>query len=276
MQVSKIRLNNGNMTFPKTTSDTFNHNDYDDIQTLLGDVLGIGENGYGLALIRSSPIEIDDTVTALEWNNLVYDTNILHQHITNTTTSTPYVSTGSSVITAASVNELYATNTWLYDDSRRYTCHPSQFAISTGTSVLFYPGGDSLRTLPWGVDTNAITHKVVSQFANRLSARYYFNIGSYLTLTPYYQGIGVNDLDAEWANFIDYLRQPANQFIYDRRLYNTYSSTTTAWTSGTLHVSIDANRSADLASIEFVTTYSNNANPDLLITPAVGIYNITL
>ena len=265
------------MTFPKTTTDTLSHYDYNDIQLLVGDTLGLGENGYGFALIRSNPVELNDKVTALNWNNLVYDTDILYQHITNTNTSTRYVGTGSSYIQASDVNQLYATSAWLHDDSRRYTCHPGQFEISSGTSILFYPGGDSLRTLPWGVSDSSITHKVVSQFANRLSARYYFNIGSYLTFTPYYQAnTGINDLDAEWANFIDYLRQPANQYIYDRSKYITYSTTTTEWTSGTLHVSVTANRSSNQDSIEFVTTYNNDASPNLLILPTVGIFNITL
>ena len=277
MQGLKIRLNNGNMTFPKTYGDTLSYYDYNDIQTYLNDTLGIGENGYGLASIRSGPIEVNNKVTAADWNNLVHDINMLSLHINNYIASIPYIATGTDVITTAIANNLYTTATFLHDDSRRYTCHPSQFEISSGTSILFYTGGDSLRTLPWGVSTNAITHKVVSQFSSRLAARYYFNIGSYLTLTPYYQsGTGINDLDAEWANFIDYLRQPANQYIYKRNEYENYSSTTTAWTSGTLHVSVTANRSSDQSSIEFVTIYSNDSSPNLLITPAVGIYNITL
>jgi hypothetical protein len=264
------------MTYPVNSGDTINHNDHNGIQSLLEDVLGLGENGYGLPLIRSNPLGTSNRTTALEWNNLVYDTDILYQHITNTSTTIQKVTTGTTVVQAAQTNELYSTVAWLYDNSRRYTCHPGQFVISTGSSILFTGGGKSLRTLPWGVDNNSITHRVVSQFANRLAARYYFNIGSYLTFIPYYQGEGLNDLDAEWANFIDYLRTPGNEYIYDRTKYINYDSTTTEWTSGTLHVSITADRSPDQSSIEFITQYRNDASPTLLISPAVGIYNITL
>lgn len=274
MQVSKFRLNSVTMTFPVSFGDTIAQNDFNATQSILEDVLGLGENGYGLTSIQSNPISNTSRVKATQWNYLLADLDAVSQHITGQVTNISYVSTGTTAITNTMINDMY--NTALSLEPSRYTVDSSQFLVSTGTSTTFYTGGTSLRTLPWGVATNVITHRVVTEFPNRLAARYYFNLGSYLTLTPYYEGIGLNDLDAEWGNFIDYINLPGNQYQYGRTQYTTYGSTTTAWTSGTLHVSVTANRATDQASIEFVTTYSNDASPNLLITPAVGIYNITL
>lgn len=263
------------MTFPTTTSTVIIHEDYNSIQVIAEDIMGLGENGYGLASIQSNPVTPGRRVKATQWNYLLNDVNSIYQHVTGEFTSTQSVTTGTTQVSSNMANNLYGTVQWLQD--RRYTAHESQFLVSTGSSTVFYNNGTSLRTLPWGVGSNAITHRVVTEFENRLSARYYFNLGCYLTFTPYYEGTtGLNDLDAEWADFIDYLVDPANQYRYDRTQYITYSSTTTAWSSGTLNVSVVANRAVDQSSVEFIITYSNDASPSLLISPAVGIFNITL
>ena len=260
---------------PTSTGDILYHTDFTETQSALEDILGLGQNGYGIPSLKSNPVSPDGKIKAYQWNDLLYDFNAFHEHVTGAVTSTQLVVTGTTVVSHNMANDLYYTTQSLI--ANRYTAHPSQFLISDGgVSTTFYSGGDSLRTLPWGVDSSIITHKVVTQFPNSLAARYYFNLGCYLTYTPYYEGDGLNDLDAEWANFIDYLREPAQVHIYDRAKFVNYDSTTTEWTSGTLHVSIQADRSDDFKSIEFTVIYQNDASPNLLISPAVGIYTITL
>jgi hypothetical protein len=263
------------MSLPTTTDAIITATDFNATQVILEDILSISENGWGLTAIQSNQVSTGKRVYASDWNSLLSDLNTVHQHITGGFTSTAAVITGTTVINHNLANDLYDVTQSLI--ANRYSVNPNQFLISDGgSSTIFYGGGDSLRTLPWGIDTNVITHRVVTQFPNRLAARYYFNLGCYLTYTPYYSGTGLNDLDAEWANFIDYLRDPAQTYTYDRQKFVSYDSTTTAWTSGTLHVSITADRAADFKSIEFIVEYRNDATPELLISPAVGIYTITL
>ena len=123
---------------------------------------------------------------------------------------------------------------------------------------------------------NNITHKVVTTFPNRLAARYYFNLGCYLTFVPYYQGTGLNDLDVEWAEFIDHLRAPEQELRYGRNEFINYSSTVTSWSSGTLSVSFAAAKSVNETEIEFTTIYSNNASAALIVSPAVATWSITV
>lgn len=275
MAIKSIGLNSVNMTFPKYSTDLIDHNDFDDLQLVLEDIMGLGENGYGITSIQSNPVAQGRSIKATQWNYLLADTNSVYQHVNNVFTSTQAVTTGTTVIDHSLANELSGTISNL--QTLRYTVHPGQFLISDGgSSTVFYGGGDSLRTLPWGISTNIITHEISTQFPNRLAARYYFNQGCYLTYTPYYQGTGLNDLDAEWANFIDYLRSPSQAYTYGRQQFITYDSTTTEWSSGTLHVSITADRATAQDAVNFTIDYRNDASPNLLISPAVGIYTITL
>jgi len=263
------------MSLPTYTGNIINHNDFNEIQSTLENILGVGQDGYGIPSLKSNPVNYNSKITAFQWNDLLYDVNALHEHITGAFTSTQSVVTGTTVVNHSIVSDIYHVTQSLIPN--RYTAHPSQFLISDGgISTIFYNNGDSLRTLPWGIESNVIRHKVVTQFPSAIAARYYFNLGCYLTYTPYYEGTGLNDLDTEWANFIDYLRAPDLTYIYDRDKFVTYDSITTNWTSGTLHVSIQADRAIDFKSVEFTITYQNDASPNLLISPAVGTYTITL
>lgn len=254
---------------------------YTALHDLMDDILGIGENGWGLPLLASNPTSAGRVARAYEYNNLLIDINLAHRHITNANTTTANVVTGTTVISASYVNELSDTVNWLHDDSRRYTCHPDQFfyvnLAGGGSSSNFIPKeGTSTRTLAWGAnDITQIQHNVTCAFRNGLAARYYFNQGNYLTWTPCYVGNGVNDLDAEWANFIDHLRGTGLEYRYGRAEYLTGDSTT-VYTSGTLYINVLANRSDDQSVVDFTIQYGNNNTPNFLITPAVGSYLITL
>jgi len=255
--------------------------DFDALQELVTDVLGIGENGWGFPSTISRPANPSITIPVEGYVSLLNDINLIHKHITNTNSSTQAV-TSSSVISASYFNTLIDTTAWLRDPSRRYTCHPDMFARDpiTNTSTFYYDS-TSTRTLPWGGNTGVtqIQHKMTTTFPNRLTARYYFNSGCFLTFNPYYEAPSttLNDLDAAWQNFIDDFYSPGGRrYVYDRQKYVTYDTTTTEWTYEDLYISVKADRSDDQASIDFTITYGNRLIPTLLITPAVGVYTITL
>lgn len=260
-----------------TAGTTATHLDFNLIQSNMEEILGLGENGYGLSLIASVPAEEGQLAYAQAWNNLLFDINIVNRHITNTPAGINTLVTGTSIITASPMEAMLTTSTWLLDDARRYTCHPSQFYVDpvSGKTDFITSDSTSTRTYSWGANgINIITHRLIASFPNRLAARYYFNLGSYLTFFPYYEGLGLNDLDAEWENFIDYLRAPNKTYTYRRSDFVDWSSTTTSWTSGTLSVSVVANKSADETRVEFIISYANNATATLIVTPAVATWTI--
>jgi hypothetical protein len=248
--------------------------DFNDSQAILKDVLGVGENGYGRPVTWSDPVETTQIATAKQWNRFIQDLNLIHNHITNVNTNTSYVNTGTDRITASTVTNLISSVNYISDAVRRYTCHPSQFVVYQSTST-FFRDSTSTRTLAWGVDPTLITHEVVVSFPTRLKARYYFNMGSYLTFVPYYQGNVISDLDGEWATFIDYLSLPAQEYRFDRQKYLAGSAVTT-WTSGTLAVSILASIATDEKSIKFTTSYSNSDSTTVYITPSGSTWTILI
>ena len=268
------------MTVSNSSNIPADHNDFDIIQNNLQTILGLGENGYGYISINSRPVAPRELIERNRWNNIVDDIDTINLHILNTTSGIAYVTT-QTVLTAAYYNSLETRINYLMDNSRRYTCHPSQFLVDPRAgSTTWVSGGDSTRTLAWGAnETTQITHKVVTSFRTTLSARYYFNDGAYLTWKPYYinnTSTFVNDLDAEWVNFIDYLNVPGREYTYGRYEYNNYDSTTTNWSSGTLRISLVADRSTERDRIDFTINYSNISTDDLIINPNVGIYAIVL
>ncbi len=261
-----------------TAGTTATHLDFNTAQTNMNSILGLGENGYGLSLIASVPAEEKQVIYAQAWNNLLFDINIVSRHITDAPAPTSTLTTGTSIVNAATMDAYITTSTWLLDPVRRYTCHPNQFYIDpiSNTSTFITADSTSTRTLPWGANgINLITHRLIAAFPNRLAARYYFNLGSYLTFTPYYDGTtGLNDLDTEWANFIDYLRDPIKKYTYGRTEFVDWDSTSTSWSSGTLSVSVLANKSDDETNVEFIITYANNATATLIVSPTVATWQI--
>lgn len=277
------------MSFPVTTSQLINDSDFNAIQTIVDDVMGLGENGWGLAIYNSNPVTVTDKVRAFDMNNLIGDVGIIHTHITNVNTSTSYVVTGTTLVNTATFNQLKTTSDYYSSDLRRYTCHPSQFAESNTLThdVLFYAGGvngsTSTRSIIWGETTETsvrvISHKLVASWPTRLQARYYFNQGSYISWKPYHFGDGLNDLDTEWANFIDWLNAPQNLYRYTRNEFVNYEGalgTSTYYTSGTLQVTVQAIKATDEKSVEFNIELTNLDTADLIVTPAVAYYNILL
>lgn len=277
------------MSFPVTTSQLINDSDFNAIQTIVDNVLGLGENGWGLALYSSNPVSTTDKVRAFDMNNLIRDVGIIHTHITNVNTNTSYVVTGTTLVNTVTFNQLKTTGDYYSSDLRRYTCHPDQFVRSNTLTddIVFLASGlngsTSTRSIIWGETTETsvrvISHRLVASWPTRLQARYYFNQGSFVAWRPYHLGDGLNDLDTEWANFIDWLNAPQNEYRYTRNEFVNYEGalgTSTYYTSGTLQVTVQAIKATDEKSVEFNIELTNLDTADLIVTPAVAYYNILL
>ena len=269
------------MTFPTNTGDVPNNFDFTSTQVVINDILGLGDNGWGLSFIESDLVYSGMRIDAAQWNKLLYDVNTVYQHISNVFTSTTSVTTGSTVINHSFPNALYSTAQALVGS--RYTADPSQFLTAySGTSTIFYSGGDGLRTTSWGgTSTTYIVQNVLSHFPNNKLARYYFNQGCYFTFTPTYAGIVlVGSIDEQWVAFIDYINNN-DPYTFDRTKFMAQlaypgipSSKTWNWTTGSLQVILSAELKTDLSSIEFRVEYDNNNTSTVGVQIGCGIgYN---
>ena len=253
--------------------------DFNDVQSQLNDQLGLGDDGYGIAATFSQGVTGRNRMTANQMGALIRDVNLIHEHITNASTTTLGVNTGTSIVGAAILNDLKGISDWLIDPVRRYTCHPQQYVLNTATNTPLLFVSTSTRTDVWGGATgiNSISHGLVATFPTRSQARYYFNLGNYLTWQPYfYQANVPNDADKEWAAWIEWLvNTPGQSFVYSRNEYINYTTYTQVYTSGTLQISVIAAKQFDEKNIKFTITYTDNDSSTLLVLPSVAGYSIT-
>lgn len=270
------------MTFPLNTGDVPNNFDFTSTQVVIKDILGLGDNGWGLSFIESDPVYSGMRIDAAQWNKLLYDVNTVYQHVHTVFTSTTSVTTGSTVINHSFPNDLYSTAQALVGS--RYTVDPSQFLTAySGTSTVFYTGGDSVRTISWGgTSTTYIVQNVISHLPNNTFAKYYFNQGCYFSFTPYYSGLVLGgSIDVQWVNFIDYINTN-DPYTFDRTKFMAQlaypgipSSKTWNWTTGSLQVIVSAELKTDLSSIEFRVEYDNNNTSTVGVQIGCGIgYNL--
>jgi len=249
--------------------------EYNESHELASDILGLGENGWGIPITKSNPVSQSRMIYGNSWVYLLDDLNFANKHIYGIDSTLNYVITGTTVVSASYANSIVDLATALSDEEVRYTCHPSNFAFNNVTNTTTQLSDSvSTRTLPWGANgTTMIQHTVVYSWPNRLSARYYFNEGNYIVYNPFYSGLGLNDLDTEWDRFFSYLGE--NPWKYNHHQFVNYRTTTTNWTSGTLEIIVSASIATDSTSIDINVQYINNASADLILTPAVTVFNIS-
>lgn len=269
------------MPFPISTTSTNTvalAANFNEIQSQLDAQLGLNDDGYGKAAIFSQGVTSRNRMTAYQLGAIINDVNLIHEHITNTTTSTLGVNTGTTVVSAAILNDLKGISDWLIDPVRRYTCHPQQYVLNTTTNSPQLFVSTSTRTTSWGGSTgiNSITHGLIASFPSRSEARYYFNLGNYLVWKPYYTQADVPaDVDKEWSSWIDWLVATGSTFVYSRNEYLNYTTYTQTYSSGTLQISVVAAKQFDEKNIKFTVTYSDFDSQTLLVLPSVAGYSIT-
>jgi len=268
------------MTLPVTSSSFIAASDYNDVHNILTEVIGVGENGYGISSYLSNPVTNRNVSTASQWRRLQFDLNTAYRHITNQFIIPPgTITTGTTITTAALTNQYWTAANFVLNN--RYTCHPNQYFVDPNTLAnINTTEGTSTRTLVggWGLDPeSAITHKVNVTWASRLTTRYFFNCGGKFEWNPYHTnasvtGLSLNDLDEEWASFINHFQQ-AETYVYDRQTYEDWTTTSTVYNSGTLRISVLADQETD-RNIRFTFTFTNIETPDLVVIPSTEYYNI--
>jgi hypothetical protein len=268
------------IVFPVSTSTTIQAVHYNDVHNILTEVIGVGENGYGISSFLSNPVTNRNISTASQWRRLQFDLNTAYKHITNQFIIPPgTITTGTTITTAALTNQYWTAANFVLNN--RYTCHPSQYFVDPTTLAnINTTEGTSTRTLVggWGLDPeSAITHKVNVTWASRLTTRYFFNCGGKFEWKPYHTntsttGLSLNDLDEEWASFINHFQQ-AETYVYDRQTFEDWVTTSTIYNSGTLRISVLADQETD-RNIRFTFTFTNIESADLVVIPSTEYYNI--
>jgi hypothetical protein len=280
------------ITHPLTTGTaTISVGSYNDVFELVNEVIGVGEDGYGLQDFFSTPVSTGTVITAAQWKNLYIDlVERAYQHITSSTnTLTTAITTGSTVIQANYQDQAWITANYVYNN--RYTCAEGQYFRDPNTNATVnYTGGITTRTLEWGVFENNIYQTTIMRWGSRLLARYFFNLGGYVTWTPFHNNIGYNDIDSEWAQFIVAIQQDqvTSPIKYDRAAFIAQNAGTTAtvypvgstrggtqpsYESGNLSINVQIFKATNEESLRITTTFSNSDGSLLIVTPTVGYWN---
>ena len=261
---------------------------YNQIQTLVQEVLGTGEQGYGLTIINSSLRGVNQLIRARDWLGLLADLAIIQEHTRGTLLTITSATTVTN-ITATVTNE-YAV---LAEDlantvTNRFNCAENQYYVDPTTGATNnFNSGTVTRTLPWGLLSDStsipeIQHKVRFQFINRLTAVYFFNQGSYLTWLPYHLNNGVSGIDNAWASFINYLNGylTANPLKYNRTLFMAQNPNSTAtvavYTSGTFSMSVAVYKYSNAHTFDFIVKYGDTDSSVLTVSPVVGAWIVEL
>lgn len=248
--------------------------DYMDSYTIINDIIGIGENGYGIPVPWSGPVSTKTKIKARDWNYLQLDLNSIFIHVTDASTATTTV-TNTTTVSSTLSNTVYAQVNEI--EGQRYVCHPNQFFADPVTSETWNTtNGTSTRTISWDMDSTAeITHKVNAAWTTPLTARYFFNQGGYFIYKPFYANTGTTaTIDTQWVSFIDYVKHIGG-FEYTRPYFvNTSTSLVTkSWTSGTLKISLAAERNVDKNQVLFTVKYKTR---ELEIVPNRDYWNIVI
>jgi hypothetical protein len=255
-------------------TDIVQKTDFNGLQGQIASVLGQGLNGWGLTVYSSTPVTEMDLITIDDWKKLQSDINLASIHIANTSTSTVVIGTGT-IVSSTLIDSLDQSVGWVIGS--RHSCHPNQFF----SEIV---GAESSRTTSWGNDTPSptITHEVEAVWANSQLAQEYFNQGGEFVWNPYHTnssitGQSLNDLDEDWASFINHL-QGQGGWKYNREDFvKTNPETVDVISSGTLRISVTATRNLQGSGIDFQFVFSDLSTPALLsIEPNPTYYNIVV
>ena len=191
---------------------------YNDIRTLLVDILGTGSNGYGYQGIPSSTVSTTNNIAAQDWNNFTSNLSLIQQHLLNTTPTFTNVPVSGQNIRSNFVNQLVTVlNT---AEPIRYN-RPPVAQRSTANQASTWTV-DSPSRLTWG---SLIEHEITLTWNSEADTRYFFNLGGRLTFNLTYAVEPYNPGDLEWKALIDTNASNFAAFTYTRSDYLTGNKT---------------------------------------------------
>lgn len=131
----------------------------DKVAALIG--VGYGDRGYGQTSTTLADVAVSNSVTAVQWNNLLNAMTTLNTHQGSGLTLQPTVASGGTITYQSSIPTNIATL-----DTNRLLSNITQMTVS---SVL-----TSSISTPW---SGTITHVFTINFGTADAARYFFNSG---------------------------------------------------------------------------------------------------
>ena len=152
----------------------------DKVAALIG--VGYGDRGYGQTSTTLADVAVSNSVTAVQWNNLLNAMTTLNTHQGSGLTLQPTVASGGTITYQSSIPTNIATL-----DTNRLLSNITQMTVSSALT-------SSIST-PWN---GTITHVFTVNFGTEDAARYYFNSGGQIRWSGSNTG-GSTGSAAAWA-----------------------------------------------------------------------------
>jgi hypothetical protein len=191
--------------------------DYNNIQSKIGQILGVGAGNYGYnqLSVLSSQVQVNQKITALQWQNLYNDliTARTHQTGANETGNLTYPTTSTQI--KESDRAAYQSYVNVIDTNRLITPPAGQATLDT------YATGT--RSSTWN---GTITHTVTITFADANTARGFFNAGGYIQMRASHSPDVSNLKNNSWQTMLTNMGTVA---------FNYTNTTTTGTATGTGH-----------------------------------------
>lgn len=180
------------MAFPVQTGTTLVlSSDKNTIQSRIREVMGVGEDGYGISALQSRLHSTGTTIRASHFQALYDDLNRIYIHQTGNSLSAANTFSSSTLISAPAVNYLNTISQYVIDPNNRYFVHPSQ---STASVELIDP-----RVSTWATN---ITATVLCTWTSELQANYFFNSGGILKVQTNHLDNWASLREREWARLL--------------------------------------------------------------------------
>ena len=147
--------------------------DYNNIQSKIGQILGVGAGNYGYnQTVLSGQVSVNQKITAIQWQNLYNDLIAARTHQTNAneTGNLTYPTTSTQI--RESDRAAYQSYVNVIDANRLNTPPSGQSTLETFAT--------SSRSSAWN---GTITHTVTLTFADANTARAYFNAGGNIQIS---------------------------------------------------------------------------------------------
>jgi hypothetical protein len=230
--------------------------DYNNIQSKISQVLGVGSSNYGYnQTVLSSQVSVNQKITAIQWQNLYNDLIRARGHQTGANESTSITYPTTSLTIKEIDRAAYQTYVNTIDANRLSVPPSGQATLET------YATGT--RTQQWN---GTITHTVVLTFTDGNTARSFFNAGGYIQLsaseTPDVSNLKNNSWQTMLAN-MGFIRM-------------TYNSTTNTGnnngvtTSNVGYLSLTTTPQLAFVKLTEQPTYSSNQYNVFVNTDATG------
>lgn len=241
------------------------HNDYNQIQSIVANILGTDSSGYGVN-VQSSQVNAGDVITNAQWALLEYDISLIKTHQTGSTPSFNRTNT----VRASYLNGLTSTVNDLNSNT---------FLIGQSSTAIV-----GAHTSPSSWVTNYTLFTTMS-WATSLRANYFFNLGS--SIRPL---ITISGDDAyRWQSLVN----QANAVIFNHtHFYGTLPYSPPTFSDGTRTITLTFTLSGSVLSVEldfetalgtlnnltvsseFIVIYSTGAIPAILPQVQVSSANI--